>query len=116
MKTVCYIARHSNRTSHTLAVAHIPLANTIVVTNHQKAEDAYKEPAEKMKLSKPTTDKTLEFIEDWPENLALFNVQDGPLLTYIIQKDPISPMEVIDPAFGQSGARFGSIRYDIESL
>jgi hypothetical protein len=84
MKTVCYIARHFNRTSRTLAVAHIMLASIIVFMNHRKAEDAYKEPMEKMKISKPTLEKTLEFIEDWPENLALFNGQDSCQIMYII--------------------------------
>jgi hypothetical protein len=107
---VCYIARHFNRTSRTLAVAHITLANIIVFTNHRKAEDAYKEPTEKLKLTKPTPDKTLEFIEDWPENLELFNGQDGRPLAYIIRKNPIPPMEATNSAFGQAGARFGSIR------
>jgi hypothetical protein len=115
MKTVYYISRHFNRTSRTLAVAHITLANIIIFTNHRKALDAYKEPTEMMKLSKPTPDKTLEFIEDWPENLALFNGQDGRPLTYIIRKDPIPPMEETDPAFGQTGAPFGSIRDEIEA-
>jgi hypothetical protein len=89
------------------------LANIIVFTNYHKAQDAYKEPTEKLKLTNPTPDKTLEFIENWPENLALFNGQDGRLLTYIIWKDPIPPVEVTDPAFGQAGARYGSLRDEI---
>jgi hypothetical protein len=115
MMTVCYIARHSNRTSRTLVVANITLVNIIAFINYCKAEDADKEPTGKLKLMKPTPDKTLKFIEDWPENLALFNGQDGCPLFYIICKDPISPMEATDLAFGKAGARFGSLRNEIEA-
>jgi hypothetical protein len=64
-----------------------------------------------MKLSKP--EKILDFIEEWPEYLALVDGQNGRPLSYVIRKHVIPPPQGIDPAFGEPDSQYGSLRDEI---
>jgi hypothetical protein len=70
LKTVCYMARHYRRTSRVMAPGDLLLDNVVTLSNHRKSEVDYKELSEKLKLVK--VENMLDFIEEWPEQLALF--------------------------------------------
>jgi hypothetical protein len=63
---VCYMARHYKRTSRTMTEAGITLEEVESFSKRRINEEGYKEPTEKMKLSKP--EKIMDFIEEWPEH------------------------------------------------
>ena len=109
---VCYMARHYDRTNRTMTEASITLAKVETFSKRRTNEEGYKEPADKMKLSGP--DRILDFIEEWPEHLALYNGQNGGPLSYIIRKEVDPPDETTDIAFGMVGSRFGSPRDEVE--
>jgi hypothetical protein len=69
MMITCYMARHYLRTSRTLTAALITTDRLSRYVVFKDAEEDYKEPTEPLKLTKP--DKIMDFIEEWPEHLAL---------------------------------------------
>ena len=109
----CYMARHYQRTNRTMTEASITLAKVETFSKRRTNEEGYKEPAvDKMKLSSP--DRILDFIEEWPEHLALYNGQNGVPLSYIIRKVVEPPDEATDIAFGIVGSLYGSPRDEVE--
>jgi hypothetical protein len=106
LKTVCYIARLYRRTSRVLTPCDISFDNVVTFANHCKLEDDYKEPTEKLKLVK--VDKMLDFIEEWPEQFALFNGQGRRPLAYAIREDIIPPDLATDPPFGDEASIYGN--------
>lgn len=111
MGSICYMARHYARTSRTLEAAALTVANMHLFAQYKEAEEAYKEPTEAMKLKGP--DKIIDFIDDWPEHLALYNGQNGRPLSYILRDDAVVPPEADDPAFGTANSVYGSLRDEI---
>jgi hypothetical protein len=71
MKTSCYMARHYARTLQVLEPAAITKQSIFEFKQYKDSETAYKEPTEQMKLKGP--DKILDFIDEWPEHIALYN-------------------------------------------
>jgi hypothetical protein len=110
MKTACYMARHYARTSRMLEAAMISEAS-IYEFKHKDSEMAYKEPTEPLKLKGP--DKILDFIDEWPEQLALYNGQNGRPLSYILRDDEAVPLAANDPAFGTPNSIYGQPRDEI---
>ena len=111
MKTACYMARHYARTSRVLEAAMITEASIYEFKQYKDSEAAYKEPAEPMKLKGP--DKILDFIDEWPEQLALYNGQNGRPLSYVIRDDVQMPLAALDPAFGAPNSIYGQPRDEI---
>ena len=111
LKTSCYMARHYARTSRTMEAADITAASIFQFAQYKATEEAYKEPVETMKLKGP--DKILDFIDDWPEQVALYDGQSGRPLSYILREDENIPPEALDPAFGTNGTAYGSPRDEI---
>jgi hypothetical protein len=109
---ICYMARHYNCTTRTMTEASITLAMVETFSKRRMNEEGYKESADKMMLSGP--DRILDFIEEWPEHLALYNGQNSGPLSYIIRKVVDPPNEATDIAFGMMGSRFGSPRDEVE--
>jgi hypothetical protein len=97
MKTACYMAQHYAQTSRVLEAAMITEASIYEFKQYKDSEAAYKEPAELMKLKGP--DKILDFIDEWPEQLALFNGQNGRPLSYVIRYGVQMLLAALDPAF-----------------
>jgi hypothetical protein len=56
-------------------------------------------PSEKLNLVK--VEMMLDFIEEWPEQLALFNGQGGRPLAYVIRDVIVPPDSAKDPPFGE---------------
>ena len=109
----CYMARHYQRTDRTMTAASIAMAKIETFSKRRTNEEGYKEPAvDKMKLTSP--DRILDFIDEWPEHLALYNGQNGGPLSYIIRKEVVAPNEATDIAFGMAGSRYGSPRDEVE--
>ena len=109
----CYMARHYQRTDRTMTAASITMAKIETFSKRRTNEEGYKEPAvDKMKLTSP--DRILDFIDEWPEHLALYNGQNGGPLSYIIRKEVVAPNEATDIAFGMAGSRYGSPRDEVE--
>jgi hypothetical protein len=69
------MARHYARMSQVLEAAAITEVTIFEYKQYKESEKVYKEPAEQMKLKGP--DKILDFIDEWPEHIALYNGQDG---------------------------------------
>jgi hypothetical protein len=111
MASICYMARHYARTSRTLEAAALSVPNMYLFAQYKEAEDAYKEPTEVMKLKSP--DKIIDFIDDWPEHIALYNGQNGRPLSYVLRDDAVVPLEGDDPAFGSMDTIYGSLRDEI---
>jgi hypothetical protein len=57
----------------------------------------------------------LYFIEEWPEQLALFNGQGSRLLAYVIRGTIIPTESADDPPFGEEESTYGSIRDEIQA-
>jgi hypothetical protein len=49
-------------------------------------------------LSKP--DKIINFIEEWPDHLALYDGQNAQPLSYVIRDEMVVPSEATNPTFG----------------
>jgi hypothetical protein len=111
MGSTCYMARHYARTSRTLEAATLTVANIYLFAQYKEAEEAYKEPTEAMKLKGP--EKIIDFIDDWPEHIALYNGQNGRPLSYVLRDDAAVPPEGDDPAFGTMDSIYGSLRDEI---
>ena len=75
------------------------------------AEEDYKEPAVALKLVKP--DKIFDFIDDWPEHLALYNGQGARPLAYVIREITTIPPHQHDPPFGEMNSAYASLRDEI---
>jgi hypothetical protein len=107
------MARHYRRTSRLMVPGDLTFDNVVTFLNHRKSEVDYKEPSEKLKLVK--VEKMLDFIEEWPEQLALFNGQGGRLLAYVI-RDVVVPADLADdPPFGEEESAYGSMRDEIQA-
>jgi hypothetical protein len=111
MAAACYIARHYARTSRTLEAATLTLAAINTFAQYKEAEEAYKEPTEAMKLKGP--EKIIDFLDDWPEHMALYNGQNGRPLSYVLREKESVPAEANDPAFGTFASTYGSLRDEI---
>ena len=111
LTTVCYIARHYARASRTLEARDLTLPAIGTFAQYKEAEDAYKEPTEAMKLKGP--EKIIDFIDDWPEHVHLYNGQNGRPLSYVIREKDDVPLEADDPAFGEFASSYGSLRDEI---
>jgi hypothetical protein len=111
LTTVCYIARHYARASRTLTAGDLTLAAIATFAQYKEAEDAYKEPMEAMKLKGP--EKIVDFIDDWPEYLHLYNGQNGRPLSYVLRETVDVPLEADDPRFGEFASVYGSLRDEI---
>jgi hypothetical protein len=111
LKVAAYIARHFHRTGRTLAADYLTAARIHQYVQHLKAEEDYKEPEELLKLSK--VEKVWDFIDDFPEHLALYDGQGGRPLSYIIREIVDVPAEAGDPTFGEQNSPYTSIRDEI---
>jgi hypothetical protein len=105
------MARHYLQTCCTLTAALITTDHLSHYAIFKEAEEAYKEPTEPLKLSKP--DKIMDFIEEWPEHVALYDGQGGHPFAYVIQEKEEVPSEATDPAFGETGTVYTSLRDEI---
>jgi hypothetical protein len=85
--------------------------NVLLFSQYNEAEDAYKEMEETLKLTKP--DKIIDFIDDWPDNLALLNSQNGRPLVCVIRDEVAVPPEATDPAFGMPNSVYASLRDEV---
>jgi hypothetical protein len=68
MALICYMAQY-----YEAAVLSVP--NMYLFAQYKETKDACKEPLKVMKLKSP--DKIIDFIDDWPEYLALYNGLNG---------------------------------------
>ena len=109
--TACYMAKHYNRTGRTLTAIELTADATLRFSQYKEAEDAYKEAEETIKLTKP--DKIIDFIDDWPDNLALFSGQSVKPLVYVIRDLVAVPPEATDPSFGMPNSVYASLRDEI---
>lgn len=115
MKTVTYICRHMIRTQRVPTIDFFTSVRINVWTQERKSEADYKEPDEPPKLSKSDNATILEFIEDFPEELARFTGLGGRPLAYVIRDlEPVLP-EADDPIFGEPGSQYISVRDEIIS-
>ena len=55
----------------------------------------------------------MDFLDDWPEHLALYDGQNGRPLAYVIREEKEVPAERTDPAFGEIGSPYSSLRDEI---
>jgi hypothetical protein len=57
----------------------------------------------------------LDFIEEWPEQLSLFNGQGGIPLAYVIRDVIGHPDSADDPPFGEEESAYGSMRDETQA-
>jgi hypothetical protein len=57
----------------------------------------------------------LDFIEEWPDQLDLFNGQGGRPLAYVIRDNIIPPDAASDPPFGDEASIYGSMQDEIQA-
>jgi hypothetical protein len=113
LKVVAYMVRHFQRTSRTLDPAFVDANSVMRYTQYKKAEKEHKEPDTALKLDK--VDKVWDFIDEWPDHLALYDGQDDRPLDYIIRPDIVVPAAANDPTYGMPDCRYGSMRSEIAS-
>ena len=107
LKVACFMAKHYERTVRTLTPAGITVAKVQRYTQYKEAEEKYKEPEEALKLTKP--DKIIDFIDEWPEHLALYDGLDARPLNYAIREEVETLSEATDPPFGEPQLRYASL-------
>lgn len=113
LATSCYMARHFERTSRKMGAGDIVIGNITRFAQLWKAEQAYKEPNEKLTLANPQ--KIIDFIDDWPESLAQFNGQNGRPLSYIIRENVVCLYEAFDPQYPLPGCIYASMRDEVNA-
>jgi hypothetical protein len=110
LKTVTYMCRHMIRTQQVPTIGFFTSARISAWTQQHKSETNYKEPDEIPKLSKSDNATILEFIDDFPEQLARLTGFGGRPLAYIIRElEPVLP-EADDPLFGEPDSQYNSVR------
>ena len=111
LSSACYMARHYHRTGRQLLASELTMDMVQRYAQFRIAEEDYKEPSTALKLVKP--DKIFDFIDDWPEHLALYDGQGARPLAYVIRElIPIPPHEH-DPPFGEMNSAYASLRDEI---
>jgi hypothetical protein len=111
LKVVCFMTKHYVRTSRTLTPAMVTMATVHQYAQYKEAEKDYKEPDDALKLSKP--EKIIDFIEEWPESLDLYDGQNARPLSYVIRAVVAVPAEATDPRFGEPWSVYASFRDEI---
>jgi hypothetical protein len=111
LSSACYMARHYYRTSRILTAPELTQARMHRYAQYKEAEEAYKEPDDLLKLSKP--DKIIDFIDEWPEHLALYDGQNARPLVYVIRLDQAVPPAAGDPPFGEPNSKYASLRDEV---
>jgi hypothetical protein len=82
LKSPFFLALNYQRTSRTLTTANLTVKRAHRFAQYKEADEDYKKADEVLKLEKP--EKIMDFINDWPEHLALYNGQNARLLYYVI--------------------------------
>jgi hypothetical protein len=115
MKTVTYVCRHMIRTQRVPRIGFFTSARINDWTQERKSEADYKDPDDAPKLSKSNNATILEFIDDFPEQLARFTGLGGQPLAYVIRElKPVLP-EADNPMFGEPDSQYISIRDEVIS-
>jgi hypothetical protein len=58
-------------------------------------------------------DDIMDFIEEWQENVALYDGNNGCSLAHIIHDEVVVIAEADDPDFGRADSVYGSMRDEI---
>jgi hypothetical protein len=109
MKTLTYICRHMVRTQRVPTIGFFTSARIDLWTQERKSEADYKEPDNAPNLSKSDNATILEFIDDFPEQLARFTGLGGRPLAYIIRELELVLPEANDPIFGEPNSQYMSV-------
>jgi hypothetical protein len=113
LKMVYYMAHHYQRTSRFMVPGELRFDNVGIFTNHQKAEVDYKVPINKLKPVK--VEKILDLIEEFLEQLALFDGIGGRPLLFKIWQEVVPPKPETDIPFGEAYSAFASLRDKIQA-
>jgi hypothetical protein len=113
LKSACFLAMHYQRTSRTLTTADLTVERVHRFSRYKEAEEVYNVEIKVFKLERP--EKIMDFIDDWPSYLALYNGQNAIPLDYIIRANAMVPADAIDPSFGEMGSMYASLRDEIAS-
>jgi hypothetical protein len=115
MKTLTYICHHMVHTQRVPTIGFFTSARINLWTQERKSKANYKEPDDAPKLSKSDNATILEFIDDFPEQLARFTGLGGRPLAYVIRElEPVLP-EADDPIFGEPNSQYISVRDEVTS-
>jgi hypothetical protein len=113
LKSACFLAMHYQRTSRTLTTANLTVERVHRFARYKEAEEAYNVEIKVFRLERP--EKIMDFIDDWPSYLALYNGQNAIPLDYIIRENVTVPADAMDPSFGEYGSMYASLRDEIAS-
>jgi hypothetical protein len=111
LAAACFMARHYKRTNRTLSTEELTVDKVQQFAEWKEAEDDYKEPDVALKLTKP--EKIIDFIDEWPEHLALYNGQNARPLSYVIRDEVTPPDDEEDPVFGEPETVYASLRDEV---
>jgi hypothetical protein len=111
LMSACFMARHYQRTQRILTTTDVVMPRIQRFTQFKEAEEAYKEPSDTLKLIKP--EKIMDFIDDWPDHIALYNGQQGRPLSYVLRESATVKPEADEPSFGETNTTFVSLRDEI---
>jgi hypothetical protein len=113
MKMLTYVCRHMIRTQRVPTISFFTSVRINLWTQERKCEAHYKEPDETPKLSKSDNATILEFIDDFPEQLARFTGLGGRPLAYVIREPEPALPEAHDPIFGEPNSQYISVRDEV---
>jgi hypothetical protein len=91
----------------------LPFEIAVTFSNHRKSKVDYKEPSEKLKLVK--VEKILVFIEECPEQLALFSGKGGRPLAYVIRDVIVTIESAKNPPFEEEESAYRSLHDEIQA-
>lgn len=111
LKTACFMARHYDRIDRDLTAAEITAQAMVRFNVYRRDQAEYKEPSVLLKLKKG--DKMVRWFEAFADHLHLYNGSDGRPLSYIIRDVAAVPLAAHDPAFGDPGSRYTTLRDEI---
>jgi hypothetical protein len=111
LSAACYMARHYRRTGRRLTAGDLTMEMVQRYAQFRTAEENYKEATTALKFIKP--DKIFDFIDDWPEHLALYDGQGARPLDYVIHDIIAIPPHGLDPPSGEANSPYESLQDEI---
>jgi hypothetical protein len=94
-----------------LTTADLTVARVHRFSQYKEAEEDYNMVIKVLKLER--LEKIMDFIDDWPKYLALYDGKKSRSFDYIIRASVMVPAETTDTSFGEPGSLYVSLRDEI---
>jgi len=114
-KLLCHMVRHYRRTGRTLTAAEIEQGQVQHFRQSKLTEQSHENPDTTLRLIETDTEHITQYIEQFPEHLALYKGTDGHPLSYVIREVEEVPDAGDDPMFGEDDSNYNTIEDELIS-